>query len=85
MKTLGRKRVNKLVIIYLVILAAIVTACNNTPVYLSYPEEGVTCIELDRIFNTGRVPAGCFTGDVTKSDNKFSEEATRKYQSSLYL
>jgi len=50
---------------------------------LSTPEKGITCVEVENMFGT-RVPAGCFTGDVTKDDNEFNVAATEKYQSNTY-
>jgi hypothetical protein len=51
----------------------------SSPVYLTYPEKGITCIETDN-WAGGKVKAGCYTGSVHESGNRISSEATCKYQ-----
>ena len=52
----------------------------SRPVYVSNPEPGVTCLQVDQVFTGNRVPAGCFSGDIYSPNHEFNEVATLKYQ-----
>lgn len=75
------KNKRNLVIIFLVFsLIGYAWAHQKTAVHTSNPEIGITCIEVHALISNKLVPAGCYTGDVTKEDNKFNQAATEKYQ-----
>jgi len=75
---MSRGTVTGLVLLAIIIVHMIL-AMASAKTELSYPEEGITCIEIKNIYNH-RIPAGCFTGDVTKPGNKLNTKATNKYQ-----
>jgi hypothetical protein len=47
-------------------------------VYITKPEQGITCLQVETYDGT-RQPAGCFDGDV-HGNNTFNKVATNKYQ-----
>lgn len=51
----------------------------SRPVYVSNPESGITCLEVEQMFTGKRVPAGCYSGSIYGS-NEFNKVATHKYQ-----
>lgn len=60
-------------------LFALFSWIGRQPVYLSYPEKGITCIRVKSVWDQTFIGAGCFIGDVS-GDNRLSYAHSAKYQ-----
>ena len=71
----------------ILLLSFLVGACSSylhwhhkNTTYTSYePEEGITCV-ITHVPGGASIQTGCYTGDITKSDNRLDTVATMKYQ-----